>query len=130
MLELLGTQENGIYRFEITMDLFDTSALKPNDVSENFYDGITIPLKRSDSNYFTYDEIFNLLASEAIYPVFEQASKLDLFIRDDDESDERLYFICANVLVDDGEENTYQMIEINLDENEIEVVKGLMAVRA
>lgn len=115
MLELLGTEENGVYRFDITKDILDLEH-KSIDSSK-----IIIPIKRPKDSY-TYDDIFELMAKDVDDPNYYQTPTLDLVIESG--TDTKCY-IGSNQ-ESDFYDGVYKMVQINLDESEHDVVNQLL----
>lgn len=118
MYELIGTEEKGAYRMEINPNVLDAAQkIKQGDKT-------IIPLNRLDNDFFTYDEVFEVLASQAN----DNTHDVDPYA---DESLELIfesgnYYIGSNIHRLNGL-SIYQKVQIHLNNEELKTVNQLVA---
>jgi hypothetical protein len=127
MLKLIGNQENGVYRFEITMDMLNmTNHMDMNiSLSNMFYENLVIPLERLKKRTYEYDSIYYFLLEQSFEECADkQLPQLNLIIQDDILDNKRHYYLAALIKLDNQDKNavTYELSEIQLDQKEIEVL--------
>ena len=139
-LDILRSLEFNVNRPEIKLENIDLNKFPKGDLTTDglFYEGISIPLKFSDSDrvlwemvwFFFIDEYADVSLEgreDDIIP--DQPINLQLFIDDDPRSDERSYKLSALINVDDYGNIVPEclMEEIHLTDEEIEAVNKALS---
>lgn len=117
-MELLGTQEAGVYRFKILEDMLDK-----NNISVNESNQIIIPINRPIDS-FLYDDVFEVLLKQVNenYDIDkDQTPNLELII-----NDMKQFMFGASI--ETAFEDTYVTINIHLSNTEIENINQILYV--
>lgn len=121
-MEFIGTENNGVYRMDITDDILDLSVFNENIyLYDKYYNGLYFPIKCNADLIDTYDSLFYYILEQCCENCADiQFPNLSLFIQDDLIKNKRLYYLSAMIKLNTWDENayTYKQVEINFSNKE------------
>lgn len=133
---VLGAADNIVERPEIRLENLDVEKLDKGELTTDgkFYDGICIPLKFSDYDRLAWEFVWCWFNDQYVNEggeddtVEDQPINLQLYIEDNQNTDEREYTLSAFIKVDDYDKTITECMteEIRLTQDEVKAVSSAL----